>query len=322
MELALLPAYLWIVCSALAVLAGAARLNESLYTLTAADAAPAAALIARLDTLLPRIGLRTVLGDATAQPQPAADFMLDSPFVVKGWRWNAHSPPDEASTTWEPQGISTAADTGFARDIADGNSDVLVVSWNDVRNATGTGTEPGRGVRVSFVRQGTADGAPSNRAYAHILLVEPVADSAGGEPSFRALTNVISGGVVWRRNWLFVPDRDRGLRVFDTNHIWRVRSGGDTVGRSGSDFYGGDHALVMPQSRCVRPRPTGAGAASILCPNAVTGYTRSAIRRPSGRMRPRWIVTRPLRPSCWARRRAPASTALFCASSSTPPPTS
>jgi len=107
-----------------------------------------------------------------------------------------------------------------------------VVSWKDTTtNLTG-------GVRVTFVVNGTAEeGTP--RKYAHVLLVNNVAQKKGGGVTFDTInpTN-FSGAIVWYGRWLYVGDGMTGLRVFDMSHIWKVDS---------KDAFGMEY--VLPQAR-------------------------------------------------------------------------
>ncbi|KAF8539209.1 hypothetical protein BDD12DRAFT_110108 [Trichophaea hybrida] len=221
------------------------EMNEAHYKLNASSYNPAIAL---LDSALTKASVADVLDAADYQPLDASDFMRQTLFYLKGFRWAQQSPADESNTIWQPQGISTSYDTGFAGGVVHGNSDVLIVSWNDERNKTGAATEAGKGVRVTFVRKGTADNMPENRGYIHALLVEPFVTD--GKPDFKELQNVISGGIVWRGDWLFVTDDKLGVRVFDLTHIWKVKySTGGSVGKQGNDYWGGEYPFVIPQAR-------------------------------------------------------------------------
>jgi hypothetical protein len=230
--------------SAILPLATAALLDPSDYRLQISSYNP---MIAELSSKLESATLGDVLDSATFKPLPAIDFMETTPWYIKGFRWSQKDPQDDKNSVWAPQGISTSADQGSFGGIVQGNNDVIAVSWNDERNKTGGASEAGEGVRVTFVRKGSADGIPKSRAYIHVLLVEPFEDSAG-EPNFRELVDVISGGLVWRGDWLYITDRELGLRVFDLSKIWRVKQGSQ-VGRSGNDYYGGEYPFVIPQAR-------------------------------------------------------------------------
>jgi len=221
--------------------------DESLFTLNASSYNPAIAL---LDDVLAKASVADLLDAADYIPLDASDFMRETPFYLKGFRWAQTSPGDESNTVWQPQGISTSYDTGYEGGVVQGNSDVLVVSWNDQRNKTGAATEAGQGVRVTFVRKGTADNVPQNRAYNHALLVEPFVTD--GKPDFKGLVNVISGGIVWRGDWLIVTDDKLGVRVFDLTHIWKVtKTNSGIVGKQGNDYLGGQYHFVIPQARYV-----------------------------------------------------------------------
>jgi hypothetical protein len=206
-------------------------------------------VISQISAKLSTASVGDVLDAAQFKPLDAADFMKSTPWYIKGFRWSENNPQDDTDEIWTPTGISTSADQGAYQGVVDNNSDILLVSWNDQRNLTGGASVAGQGVRVSFVRKGSADGVPSSRAYIHTLLVEPYEDS-NGNPNFRELTNVISGGLVWRGDWLYITDQDLGLRVFDLTKIWKV-SLGSSVGLDGNSYYGGDFPFVIPQARYV-----------------------------------------------------------------------
>jgi hypothetical protein len=232
--------------SALLTLTSAATphlLDNTKYLLAVSAHNP---VISQISQNLSSASVGDVLDAAQFSPLAAADFMEATPWYIKGFRWSQNDPQDETDEIWIPQGISTSADQGAYQGIVDNNSDVIAVSWNDQRNITGGASVAGQGVRVTFVRKGSADGMPSTRAYIHTLLVEPYEDS-NGNPNFRELTNVISGGLVWRGDWLYITDQDLGLRVFDLTKIWKV-SLGSSVGLDGNSYYGGDFPFVIPQA--------------------------------------------------------------------------
>lgn len=185
----------------------------------------------------------------TARP---SDEMYDTPWFIKGFQWNPYVSEDVKGEYWNPEGISTSYDAGYPNDIIPstdgkpGNTGIVVVSWNDIRNRTGRASNPGEGVRVSFVRKGTAELSVSGQAYFNALLVEPFVDSKGNA-DFRPLRDVISGGIVWRKNWLYVTDRNLGLRVFDLDHIYQVGTG-KVIGREDKGYYGGSYSYVIPQA--------------------------------------------------------------------------
>ncbi|KAA8903109.1 hypothetical protein FN846DRAFT_69655 [Sphaerosporella brunnea] len=223
-------------------LSGAVLLDETKYRLQLSSYNP---VISKLASKLSTASVGDVLNSAIFQPLPAESFMESTPWYIKGFRWSENDPQDDTDNVWSPQSISTSADQGSYGGIVDNNSDVVAVSWNDQRNMTGSSSVSGNGVRVTFVRKGSADGIPKSRAYIHVLLVEPFDDN--GKPNFRELANVISGGLVWRGNWLYITDNQLGLRVFDLTQIWRVAQG-TSIGLSGSDYLGGAYPFVIPQA--------------------------------------------------------------------------
>jgi hypothetical protein len=177
---------------------------------------------------------------------PATEEMISAPWFRNGFKWSAHdSHNDEDTTYWRPKGIATVSDTGET--VYQGNSEILAASWVDVRNTTGTSLVAGLGVRVSFVRKGSADLGVANKGYTHVLLVEPFEDE-DGQPNFRALENIDSGGMVWRGRWLYITDKQLGVRVFDVDRLFKV-SGGEHVGSDGAgNWSAGQYEFIIPQA--------------------------------------------------------------------------
>ncbi|TGZ82306.1 hypothetical protein EX30DRAFT_221670 [Ascodesmis nigricans] len=201
-----------------------------------------------------RRGVGDVLDSAPYLTGRPTEEMYDTSWFVKGFTWNPNQDEDVKGENWHPEGITTSFDAGYPNNIipaskenSGGNTGVIIVSWNDQRNFTGRARDPSEGVRVSFVRKGTAELGVSGQAYSHALLVEPYTNSKG-DPDFRPLKDVESGGIVWRKNWLYITDKALGIRVFDLEHIYQVGTG-DTIGRGSKGGYsGGSYAYVIPQA--------------------------------------------------------------------------
>ncbi|KAI5812181.1 hypothetical protein BZA77DRAFT_270354 [Pyronema omphalodes] len=221
----------------------AALLNETDYTFSISAYNSA---IDELDKVLKKVSVGDVLTAAKYKPLAYSQWMRDAPYFIKGFRWSQKNPADETDTEWSPQGLTTSWDTGYASGSVDGHDNILLVSWNDQRNKTGASSEAGKGVRVSFLRNSLGQGiSPVNRAYTHALLVEPFMN--GQNADYRLLENVISGGIVWRGNYLYITDRSLGLRVFDLKHIYQVKND-DSVGKNGNTYSGGGYDYVIPQA--------------------------------------------------------------------------
>ncbi|CCX08500.1 Similar to hypothetical protein [Tuber melanosporum Mel28]; acc. no. XP_002839579 [Pyronema omphalodes CBS 100304] len=221
----------------------AALLNETDYTFSISAYNSA---IAELDKVLKKVSVGDVLTAAKYKPLDYSQWMRDTPYFIKGFRWSQKDPADETDTEWSPQGLTTSWDSGYPSGSVDGQDNILLVSWNDQRNKTGASSEAGKGVRVSFLRNATAQGvSPVNRAYTHALLVEPFMN--GQNADYRLLDNVISGGIVWRGDYLYITDRQLGLRVFDLKHIYQVKNDA-SVGKNGNTYSGGGYDYVIPQA--------------------------------------------------------------------------
>ncbi|EQD83881.1 hypothetical protein A8924_6107 [Saccharopolyspora erythraea NRRL 2338] len=216
------------------------------------------ARVAALDGLLEKAPVDTVFGeanrdavDAGAGSCPAGIPAPDASWFC--WYGAQNDPPnDDAGTeNWMPQGITGSWDAA-----AGGGTSArgLLVSWYDAQNL-------GKGVRISFVDNSD----PANVRYRHALLVEPTAGD-----DFRGVTvpdgkSLHAGGIAWVGHHLYVVDTDRGVRVFDLDHIWRTAAdpSKSKIGNDGNgNFHAFDYRFVIPQvgeytqdGTCVRPAP-------------------------------------------------------------------
>lgn len=147
---------------------------------------------------------------------------------VEALKWEAKAGfNDFATTKWVPQGLTSTADADISGKWE--GKDAWVASWHNKGDTS---------VRVTFV-----DRSNSNK-YRHVLLVEP-----DGKDNFAAVP-IHAGGILWYKNKLYVPDTNRGVRVFDLDNIWNVEAG-SKVGKDGDKYTAQDYAYVIPQTRYV-----------------------------------------------------------------------
>ena len=73
-----------------------------------------------------------------------------------------------------------------------------------------------KGARISFFNTNNTNDA----TYRHMLLVTPTRD-ANGNPSIKPVISHV-GGLVWYKNYLYVPQTGSGFRIFDLNHIMEL----------------------------------------------------------------------------------------------------
>jgi len=168
-----------------------------------------------------------------------------------GFEWNSG---DNNVDYWWPQGVTGSADAYHqaGENGKVGGKETLLVAWYH-KPGEDSSTSSAKGVRVSLVDVGTS-GKPK---YRHMLLAEP-AWSAGGTPTMIPLASssnesLHAGGIVWYRNWLYVADTSKGLRVFDLDNIFKVETPGEknTLGMdpSSGKFLAYGYRYVVPQVR-------------------------------------------------------------------------
>ncbi|MFJ8645544.1 hypothetical protein ACIRNI_05415 [Streptomyces sp. NPDC093546] len=165
------------------------------------------------------------------------------PRLAHGFQWH---PDDFLTQNWRPQGITTNYDAVGGRPARR----VLIVSWDAHKAARPEGT------RLSVVEI-TASG---EARYRHVLLAVPaLGGEKGRDPSFNPV-HTHAGGVAWYRNLLYVAESAegrRGLRVFDVDNIFGVRTDAASQGRFGFEDgrYSADgYAYVIPQVAAYRDR--------------------------------------------------------------------
>ncbi|KAI5805461.1 hypothetical protein DFH27DRAFT_372508 [Peziza echinospora] len=160
--------------------------------------------------------LSVVAKDGLRTSAPAEDDK-GLKFYLKGFRWNADD--EKANPNWEPQGVTTWEDSlnGLGdRPADDSYKTAMAVAWKD------TSSTSNKGIRVTFVVNGTAADSAQKR-YGHILLVDEPSVS-GDEIKFKAIPTSTEAGLIWHGSWLYVTDMKNGIRAFDLSHIWRVKN--------------------------------------------------------------------------------------------------
>lgn len=169
----------------------------------------ASSLIKHLDDALPNISVDKVVADANHE------------MAFKGgrYKWPATKDYNEFdSESWYPQGISSSVDAG---DVKYNKNHLFLVSWYAKKDKE-------KGARVTFINTNV-----SPPKYRHVLLVEPTGTSS--KPSFKTV-GVHAGGIAWYGNLLYVTDTDHGARLFDVDHIYKVKDG-DGAGRQKDGSY-------------------------------------------------------------------------------------
>lgn len=171
-------------------------------------------------------------------------------YYKTGFSWD--SSDGQNFSSWEPLAITTWQDSIVGEVTEETISAVdhvvkgtVVVSWKD------TAQDNNGGLRVTFVANGT--GSNIQRRYKHVLLVENPTAKPDGGVEFNLINSTSIGGLFWHGNWLYVGDGNKGLRVFDTRHIWRVDS---EVGK-GMEY-------VIPQAWYAR-KHTSTLSSSFIC---------------------------------------------------------
>jgi hypothetical protein len=125
--------------------------------------------------------------------------------------------------------------------VIDGHN-VHLVSWYHKPDEDDS-TNTNKGMRLSFIRKTFMD----DIRYRHILMVEPYVD-ANGKANFKRVSGH-AGGLVWYKNLLYVADTTKGFRVFDMNHLMRVKTGdknaiGYQAGKN--EYHAYNYKYVLP----------------------------------------------------------------------------
>ncbi|MCB9638909.1 MAG: hypothetical protein H6727_08410 [Myxococcales bacterium] len=231
-----------------------------------------------------KVTLTTLLGDLNRTGNKVNSISGVS-CLTRGYTWNSG---DNGVAYWYPQGLAGSATATSNGQIS--GKRVLVASWYHKPEADSS-TSTNKGVRVSFVDITNTATWP----YRHALLVEPVMQ--GGKASYQPIP-IHAGGLAWYKNWLYVPDTSRGLRVFDLDRILRVQtSDSNAVGyiASNDQYHGFGYKYVIPQvnlytrcsGSCCARFSFAFLAASTQSPSILSGeYTNANVR---GRLH-RWAL--------------------------------
>ena len=150
--------------------------------------------------------------------------------------WNKE---DREGKGWYPQGITGTADA-FAGQPAEfrRHPKMLLVSWYRTRPES---NGQHKGSRIAFI-----DMRNLNRIrYRFALLVDPIRSSGG--ITFKSVESHV-GGIVWYRDYLYVADTLKGLRVFSMKRIMRVSTGNKSwIGRHGGKLHAHNYKYIIPQ---------------------------------------------------------------------------
>ncbi|KAL9599246.1 MAG: hypothetical protein Q9219_003948 [cf. Caloplaca sp. 3 TL-2023] len=182
----------------------------------------ASGLIKNLDDALPNVSVDEVVSDANHE------------MTVTGGRYKWPATKDDNdfnSESWYPQGISSSVDAGDAKYS---KNHLFLVSWYAKKDEE-------KGVRISFIN--TSISPPK---YRQVLLVEPTGTSS--RPSFKTV-RVHAGGIAWSGNLLYVADTDHGVRLFDVDHIYKVKDGDGAGRQSDGSYHAYGYKYVLPQVR-------------------------------------------------------------------------
>ena len=188
------------------------KYNPSIYALEENSTITSYTLSSFLANVVTKSG--TFAFNATEEDQ-------NSQYYKTGFSWD--SGDENTFPSWEPLAVATWQDSilgevnestiSVVDDVVKGT---VVVSWKD------TAKDNNGGLRVTFVTNGTVSNI--QRRYKHVLLVENPTATTGGGFEFSLINSTSIGGLVWYGNWLYVGDGNKGLRVFDLMHIWKVDS--------------------------------------------------------------------------------------------------
>ena len=147
-------------------------------------------------------------------------FDWDDFSTIRGWWPQGVSGTGDAYTSGELNGKEYLAVSSYHKAAEDdynsappgslstGNSDDCAPGLEDPDIDRCT-----KGARISFFDLSDGDDVE----YRHMLLATPVYDEDGNASLKRVASH--AGGIVWYRNWLYVPQTGSGFRVFDMNQI-------------------------------------------------------------------------------------------------------
>ncbi len=172
---------------------------------------------------LPRRDLATVLADANRDAAHKGRTTAFGSMDPRPADWYCWEDGDDDTPDWYPQGVTATSEAG-RKDVQ-----ALAVSWYWKPD----GPKPERGIRLSFL-------SPATKKYRHVLLVLPKGSSYGA-------IDIHAGGIAWYGDLIYVADTSRGLRVFDTRHIYEVKGDDDKIGLQGGRYHAYGYRYVMPQ---------------------------------------------------------------------------
>ena len=201
-----------------------------------------------------RVGLDGVLAELDRTGSSARRSRFVRRPAPTGFAWELR---DDLSRRWWPQGITTSADAGAVGggeglEQYAGRDVVLTSSYSKVLGGIG------QGARITVV-----DVTEWGRVrYAHVLLVEAVADDGGVrlEP-----VHSHAGGIVWHRDHLHVAATRKGFHTFRLSDLVAVAGldRPDVLGAlPGGGLGGYGHAWVLP-TRLLHEARTEEGASPL-----------------------------------------------------------
>ena len=155
-------------------------------------------------------------------------------YKAKAFCWKSS---DNTTDYWRPQGIC-----GIRKN--DPRLSMVAVSWYNYKKIKNpeTNEDINKGVRISFVNVTPND--EERFKYRHVLLVEKDGDS-----NFKPV-KVHAGGLGYANGFLFVPDTDKGIRVFDTTLLMKglkEDKGKTKCGFIGDLAYAYNYRYIIPQ---------------------------------------------------------------------------
>ena len=142
------------------------------------------------------------------------DDVASLPDIARSFCWNRR---DRNDRHWYPQGIASSIESGWklaSLGPSGRDREVLVVTWYKRKKPSVAGGETE--ARISLVDLAP----PGNQAprYWHIPLKEPSTDCGRKVRCLNDIADFHAGGAAWIGRYLYIPDTQRGLRVFDLKH--------------------------------------------------------------------------------------------------------
>ncbi|MFC6081722.1 hypothetical protein [Sphaerisporangium aureirubrum] len=200
--------------------------------MTATDPAPfhlrrntrdLARAVQTLSGVLPARALKEVLAKANRTAVRKGSTAAFGTMNPRPADWYCFNAGDNDTVEWYPQGLASSSEAGLP------GAGALAVTWY----WKPVGAPGERGIRITFLDTTTSK-------YRHVLLVSPKGDTYSP-------INIHAGGVAWYGDLIYVPDTARGLRVFDTRHIYEVGGDEDKVGLQGGEYHAYGYRYIMPQ---------------------------------------------------------------------------